>query len=336
MGVLVVAGGFGLSSQRVRAATQTTTTDFEVIPLKSGTQVNRAENFFDLKVAPGETETLKVAVKNVATHSITVYTDLRNSFTQLGGGIDFKDKVPDMNLDVSPTLTSVSKLDKQYQKIELGPEETKEVEATVTMPKEKQRGMIYGSWHFLEPARNAGKISGSGATSDYAYTIGVELRGSQYKIYPELKYEKVEPILDNGLAKMTVNLRNTQPMILSNATAKVKIVKKGLFSSQHLKTVTNQKIAPNSVFRIPVSWDMDRLKPGKYTVDVSVQGNNLWNKLPMTWKFKKNFTIKSQDVKKINAASLKKPTNKWAYVATVAGALTIVAGTAWVKLIKVN
>lgn len=204
------------------------------------------------------------------------------------------------------------------------------------MPQDKQRGMIYGEWNFIEYADKKNTAKGSGSTSDYAFSVGIEARGSQYKVYPELKYEKVKPILKNGIPAMTVNLRNTQPMMLKHVTAKVAISKKGLFSSRHVKTVTDQDIAPNSVFKIPVSWNMDQLKPGKYTVDVSVQGNNLWNKLPMTWKFKKQFTINNQQVKKINAAALKKPTNTWAYVATAAGVLTLVSGVAWVKLIKVN
>ncbi len=135
---------------------------------------------------------------------------------------------------------------------------------------------------------------------------------------------------------MAINLRNTQPMIITGATVKAAITKDGLFSSKHVNTVTNKMIAPNSVMRMIIPWNFDQLKPGKYTVDVTVQGNNLWNQLPMTWKFKKHFTIKSQQVKKINAAALKKPTNKWAYVATAAGVLTLISATAWVKLIKIG
>ncbi|WP_056950566.1 DUF916 and DUF3324 domain-containing protein [Latilactobacillus fuchuensis] len=340
LGTLLVVGGLTATNQQVQAATSSdaSNTDFEVIPLKPGTQVDTTKNYYDLKIKPGETETLQMQVKNYADHKITIYAGLGNAFTQNGGDMSFKTTAPDVDSSVSPSFTSIATMPKKYQKIELAAREGKNITATVTMPEGSQRGMIYGDWHFIEYAKNKSDVKSQvpGASSNYSYSVGVALHGTNYKVYPELKYEKVEPILNNSQPAMAINLRNTQPMIITGATVKAAITKDGLFSSKHVNTVTNKMIAPNSVMRMIIPWNFDQLKPGKYTVDVTVQGNNLWNQLPMTWKFKKHFTIKSQQVKKINAAALKKPTNKWAYVATAAGVLTLISATAWVKLIKIG
>lgn len=340
LGTLLVVGGLTATSQQVQAATSSdaNNTDFEVIPLRASTQVDTNKNYFDLQIKPGETQTIKMQVKNYAAHEITIYAGIGTAVTQLGGNVDFKESAGDTDPNVSPSLTSITSFPKKYKKIVLPARQGKIISATIKMPEGSQRGMIYGDWHFIEYAKNKDdvKSQGTGVTNNYSYSVGIVLHGTNYKVYPELKYEKVEPILKNSQAAMAISLRNTQPMAIWDATVKAAITKDGLFSSKHVNTVTNKMIAPNSVFKMPIPWDFEQLKPGKYTVDVTIQGNNLWNKLPMTWKFKKHFTIKDQQVKKINAAALKKPTNKWAYVATAAGVLTMISATAWVKLIKIG
>lgn len=338
LGISLLLVGLLVNDHVQAASTTAQNTEFEVIPLKPSSQVEINKDYFDLKIKPGKTETIRMQVKNYAHHKITVYSNLGNSFTQLGGDINFKKSSPDIDPQVSPSFTSIANLPKEYQKIELGPLEGKIVSATIKMPEEKQSGYIHGDWEFIEYAQNKDhvKSQGTGVSNNYSYSVGVVLRGSKYKVYPELKYQKVEPILNNGQAGMAINIRNTRPMMLTNATIKASITKEGLFSSRHVKTLSDKRIAENSVLRIPMSWDFEQLKPGRYRVNVSIKGNNYWNKLPMIWRFKKQFTIKNQQVKEINAKALKKPTNKWAYIASASGILTLVSTVACVRVFKMD
>lgn len=322
------------SHQMVRADVQTQNADFEVQPILPAEQENQNLNYFDLSLAKGETKTIQMRIQNFTDHQIIVYSDLRNAMTQVGGGINFQSTLKGLDQSLKKPFTKLAKLDKDSQKIVLNPQQTKVVKATIKMPSERTNGLIYGDWHFIEYLNKKG--GQSSVASNYAYSVGVALRGQHYRVYPELKYQQATAILYNQHPAMGIQIRNPQPMAVNKVSAKAVVTKQGVFASKRVFNMSNKSIAPNSVLTLPISWDYDRLEPGKYTVEAEIKGQNLWNKLPMTWHFKKQFTIKADDVKTINAQSIKKPANKWAYVATASGILMLVSTVGLVRVLKIR
>lgn len=203
------------------------------------------------------------------------------------------------------------------------------------MPTEKYRGMIAGSWHFIEYLDKQTE-GGNSVASNYAYNVSVDLRGSNYQVYPEIKYASTKPILDGGHPALGIKLRNVEPMVLSKASFKAVVYKEGLFKSKRVYEKTNSSMAPNSSVTLPISWNYRTLRPGKYHVDIKVTGHNLWNDLPMTWTFKKNFTVKAEDTKRINAQAVKRPVNKWTVVATASGVLMLVSMVGLYQIIRIG
>ena len=329
---LTLLGLTVLQVSQAQADAQTQNADFEVQPILPDEQENQSLNYFDLSLAKDQQKTIEMRIQNFTDHKITVHSDLRNSITQIGGGVNFQKSTQGLDASLKQPFNKIVTLDKESETINLDPQETKILKAVVKMPSERVNGMIYGDWHFIQYMNKRG--GQSSVSSNYAYSVGVSLRGQHYKVYPELKYDKTESMLYRRHPAMGVKIRNTQPMVVNNVTAKAVVSKEGLFGSKHVFNMSKQSIAPNSVLTMPISWDYDQLKPGKYTVETVVKGQNLWNKLPMTWHFKKHFTIKADDVKSINNQALKKPTNKWAFVATASGILMLVSATGLVKVLR--
>ncbi|MDT3394723.1 DUF916 and DUF3324 domain-containing protein [Latilactobacillus curvatus] len=329
---LTLFGLIVLQVKQAQADVKTQNADFEVQPILPNEQENQSLNYFDLNLAKGQRKTIEMRIQNFTDHKITVYSDLRNALTQVGGGIDFQTSIKDLDPSLEHPFNKIATLEKKDQKIDLKPQQTKILKANIKMPGERTNGMIYGDWHFIEYMNKQG--GQASVSSNYAYSVGVSLRGEHYKVYPELKYDKAEAMLYRRHPAMGVKIRNTQPMVVNNVTAKAVVSKEGLFGSKHVFNMSKKAIAPNSVLTMPISWDYDQLKPGKYTVETVIKGENLWNKLPMTWHFKKHFTIKADNAKSINAQALKKPTNKWAYVATASGILMLVSATGLVKVLR--
>ncbi|MDB1552072.1 DUF916 and DUF3324 domain-containing protein [Latilactobacillus sakei] len=317
---------------QVQAAAQTQKADFEVQPILPDEQEDLSLNYFNMSLAQGQTKKIEMRIQNFTDHAITVHSDLRNSMTQVGGGVSFQANTKGLDPSLKVPFTKIAKLDKKSETIKLAAQETKILKMTVKMPEDRTNGMIYGDWHFIEYLHKKGGQSSVG--SNYAYSVGVALKGQHYKVYPELKYDKTEAMIYRRHAAMGIKIRNTQPMVINKVSAKAVVSKEGLFSSKHVYTTSNQSVAPNSVLTLPISWDYEQLKPGKYTIDTVVHGQNLWNKLPLTWRFKKSFTIKADDVKTVNAQALKKLKNKWAYVATASGVLMLVSITGLVKVLR--
>lgn len=79
----------GLAPQSVVATSKTETTDFEVQPVLPDAQANMKLNYFDLVYSKDTTHTIQMRVQNISDKNITVKSDLRNAYTQDGGGIDF-------------------------------------------------------------------------------------------------------------------------------------------------------------------------------------------------------------------------------------------------------
>lgn len=329
-------GGLSLvHSNPVAAAQANTNADFEIQPILAEEQIDASNNYFDVTYKPGSTHTIAMRVQNFTDHKITVKSDLQNAMTQVGGGMSYQPASEPNDPSLKIPLTKIGAVKKSAQTIHLGPQETTIVEAVIKMPSEKFNGMIAGSWHFIEYGDGKNGTN-QGLTSNYAYQTGIIIRGSHYKVYPELKYNKTEPILRNNRPAMGIKLSNVQPMRIKEAHIKAVVSRKGLFSDKRIFETSGTSIAPSSAVTIPISWNYDNLKAGSYTVAIKVTGENQWNKLPMTWSFKKNFKVSKKAAAEINKRAVQRPTNKWLYAMTASGALLLVAAFGLYKVIRIE
>ncbi|WP_409043543.1 DUF916 and DUF3324 domain-containing protein [Latilactobacillus sakei] len=330
---LGVVGGFGLS-QQVQADNNTEKADFEIQPITSVAQVDTSLRYYDLKFKPGTKNTIKMRIQNFTDKKITVNSELQNGMTQVGGDMEFQSSTKGLDPSAKVPLTTIASVEKSARTIHLDPQETRVVEAEIKMPSENFNGMIAGGWKFTEHLEN--KTTDQTISSNYAYMVSINLRGSHYKVYPELKYASTKPILYDSRPAMGIKIRNTQPMVLKNVHFKAVISKAGLFSDNRLYEKEGSSMAPNSSVTLPVSWAYDNMKAGTYKVAVKVTGENLWNKLPMSWTFKKSFKVSEAEAASLNKRSLQRPTNKWLYVIAANGLLLLVAAYGLYRVIKIG
>ena len=309
--------------------------DFEVQMVKASQQVDQDKRFFDLEIAAGKKATIQVRIHNFGNKTIKVHSEIDNSLTQQGGGMIYRPTKAGIIRDTTHTLSDTATVNRADRVVTLAANETKTLSATIKMPTDQTQGMIYGTWHFIEYGKTSDTTSSS-VSGNYAYNIGIMLHGQHYQTYPELKYQKVEPVIKNGHAALGIQLNNVKPMIIKNAQVKAVIAKDGFFKNKRVYQASNVDVAPNSQFTVPISWGYDQMKPGKYTVSVEIKGHNYWNQLPMTWHFKKQITVNRQQATQINQESIKKPTNQWAYIATASGILMLGSFGAVYRVLKLT
>ncbi|MSD84695.1 DUF3324 domain-containing protein [Lactobacillus curvatus] len=328
LGLLVAVG------HPTQAASVAQNADFSIQPVFDQNQTNRNLNYFNLRFKPGTTHEITLQVQNYTERTITIHSQFRNAITGFGGADAFTASDNHLDPSLKIPLTKLVQLQGSAT-IKLKPEETRFVRATVKMPANQYRGMIYGDWYFIENMKG-NKNDRSSVASNYAYSMGLILQGSPYHVYPEIKYAKTEPILYHSHPALGVKLRNTQPMVLNNVSINASVEKKGLFASKYTYQAANRVINPNSSVTLPVSWAYDQLKPGTYTVHAKIIGQNYWNHLPMTWTINQKFTVKASQANTINQKALKKPVNQWIWIASATGVLWLLALVAWLRLLRLK
>ncbi|MFD1433331.1 DUF916 and DUF3324 domain-containing protein [Lacticaseibacillus yichunensis] len=302
--------------QLTQAASQTETTDFEVQPVLPDAQTNMNLNYFDLVYEKNTTHTIQMRVQNFSDKNITVKSDLRNAYTQIGGGIDFMPATKDLDRSLKHPFTTLAKLAAGDDTIKLAPKQMKVISATIKMPTADYKGLIYGDWHFIEHV-DKGATSSNAVGSNYAYSVGVVLRGHDDAIFPDLKYDMTEAILYQKHPALGITLCNTAAMAMSKVSVDAAI--SGPDGAVRSYQATNLMIAPNSKVVFPVSWSYDTMKPGTYQIKVTVKGVNTQNRFPVSWAFKKQMKVTSAAAETVNKQAIHKPVNHWLYASIGTG-----------------
>lgn len=324
--------------QNVKADQKTTKSDFEVQPVLPDNQANMSVDYFDLKMSPNKSQKIQMRIQNFTGKQIKVRSNLRNAYTQDGGGIDFSTDRQPQGDKLKVPFNTVAKLPKDEQVITLKPHQAKVLTADIKMPKQNNQGMIYGDWHFDEHT-NTKTHASAAVTANYDYSVGVMLRGKDFSsTLADLKYEGVSPYLYHKHPAVGIKLRNPKAMAFHKANVKAEISRKGDNGMTRSFVGSNSSflVAPNSTLRLPISWNYDSMKPGTYMVKVTFKGKNYSNDYPMTYNFRKEFKISNDEATSLNKQAVKKPKNKWLYVSVATGIVWLISVAGLIKVIKMK
>lgn len=328
LGTIIMS--FGIVTQQSNAAVQRETGDYLVEYVAPKEQVS-AVRYYDVLYKPDTKHEIEAQVVNLKNKKITVHTSLNTTLTSMSG--DFESSQNKSLFDKSMAYPfselGVFSNGKKNQAITLKPNETKNIKMTIQSPKKAYNGVIHGSWDFIEYS----KVQKGAFTSNYAYSIGVQLQGTQLKSDPKLSYVDTIPMAKNHFPIMGIGIRNSGMMYLTKANVKATVRRKGFLKSSHEKIQSDVRIAPNTLYRIPIEWNYDTLKAGEYEVDVQINGENYYNKTPMNWHFTKTFTVTKNQVSALDKQIVHKPIGKMGYIAGVSAfiALLSVIGLIYIK-----
>lgn len=315
----LIIGIFTIKVNHTKAVTNDTTKDeYTVRYIKPSEQIT-SERFYHVKYEPGTKHYLRAAIYNYSDHAIKIRTTINTATTADGGGFYNTNNVTYFDRHLKYPLSKIGYIKKSDRLVTIKPNQVRYVAAVVKMPDDNIRGIIEGQLKF-ERVKKLHQVQG--VQSRYSYAFGVIVEGTNPKVYPELNTTRIEPMLDNSYAAFGIGLTNKEPMLITGATIEASITRKGFFNKKYYRAANNIQIAPNSSFKFPVSTNYDRLVPGRYEMNMKVTAKNYWNKLPLNWQFKKEFTVDSDKASKVNQVAIKRPTNIWTYAATGSTILT--------------
>lgn len=257
-------------------------------------QIDKNLTYFDLKMEPGKKQVISLKLKNhsekVATFSIEPHT----ATTNRNGVIDYSKKIEEKD---SSMKYSFEELITGETKHTLQPNEEKNIEFTIQMPKESYDGIILGGFYIHKEIDKDDKEKEKSVQikNDYSYVIGVKLTETSKMVEPMLKLNEVKPNLENYRTVVTANLQNTESVIVSGLNIDAKVYKKGSNNVLHEAQKEDMSMAPNSNFDFAINWGNEELKPGKYRLELTGK-----DKMDRDWKFEKEFEIEGEESKSLN------------------------------------
>lgn len=287
-------------------------------------QKNKDVSYFDLATKPGEKQKLTVTLKNTTTKTQTLLVSPNDAFTNSNGVIEYSKRNVKKSASAKYQFSDLIK--EKTKKVDVAPDESKEVTFTLSVPKKGFKGDILGGFYVTpeEDKHQANNRSdGLGIENKFAMLVGAHLHG-QGTAQPALKLNSVKPEVEDGQAVVAAQLENTQPVLFGKLQVKSTITKRGSDKVLYEDTKKDVSMAPNTLFTNLVKLDDDKFKAGDYTLKIAATRKG------KTWHFSKNFTI-DDNTTKLNNKLRNQPKRDltWLYVSVGGVLVIIIAGLAF-------
>ncbi|WP_265459252.1 DUF916 and DUF3324 domain-containing protein [Enterococcus sp. HY326] len=277
-------------------------------------------SYFDLRMEPGQQQTVQIELVNYATVPRTMLVSLNGAKSTSTGVIEY----------ANPDIANDPSLKYDFKDIVTGPESIEMpasgsvmLELNIQMPESSYDGVISGGiqLRFQDDADGEGAQSAGVITNEYAYVIGMTLTETDTVVSPELALNSVAAGLSNYRNAVLVNLSNTEAAFLNDLVLDVQITTANsdqvLFDSK----VSGMRMAPNSFMEFPVSMNGETMEAGDYrAIIVATAGDRSWN-----WE--ENFSITSEEADQFNQADVSLSAEEginWLLVLLIAGGIIIV------------
>ncbi|QEA53820.1 DUF916 and DUF3324 domain-containing protein [Loigolactobacillus coryniformis] len=321
--VTVLALGLGLLTlTRPVAANELT---FGVETNLPDNQLTKNVNYFDLKLDPGQQQTISVTITNSTNKEVKLKPEVNAATTNLNGVVEYtKTKT---KADASRRYSLADYVRPEQRTVTVPAQQKKQLNLKVTMPRSQMNGVIAGGLRLQDQnatKQTAESSKGTTVQNQYAYIIGIVLHQNTKTVTPQMKLGKVAASQVNYRNVINTTLRNVTATYINQLTVKAKIYRQGSQKISYRQTNKGMQMAPNSQFAFPVRLNGQPLKAGKYTLDLVATSKD------HKWHFKHNFTIAGQQATKLNKRDVTiKPDYTWLYTLIGAVVLILLIGVLW-------
>ncbi|GAB6093333.1 DUF916 and DUF3324 domain-containing protein [Furfurilactobacillus curtus] len=270
------------------AATPDSGAGFTISPQFPANQNSQTTGYFDLTVAPKDTQEITVNVINTTDHARKLRVQPTDAWTGDNGLVNYTPnpkKRPE-------TKTSFTKLTSRGVTVDLNAHEGKPVTFTTKVPAQGFSGQILGGIFVTDPAvtKTTGKQNFK-INNRYAMIIGVLLhQANRAKVTPDLKLASVTGSQKNQRATILATLKNPRPVLFGKMTIHAKVTGQ----MRTTTTLKNYEVAPNSRFNAAIDLGERKLQPGRYHLDLTAKSGR------HTWHFKRNFTVTKKAANQAN------------------------------------
>ncbi|WP_275344692.1 DUF916 and DUF3324 domain-containing protein [Enterococcus faecium] len=284
--------------------------DFLVTVEQSSYQVDKQKTYFDLSLPVNKQIPLTVHVENNSNKSIDINATINNATTNFNGVVEYSETNDQLNGNQPFDITEAAKLEKDIQTIE--PKKSVNFVINVKVPTKDYSGVVAGGITLSDVTedKNIDKKSKM-FKNRFAYAVAIILHGEKKEVPTELTLKEVVPNQINSRNVLNTKIINDSANYVSKVTIDAKVVNENRNEVLHEKK-DNMQIAPSSIFQFPLHYEEEKMKAGKYTLEMSISSNG------SNWNLSKEFTIQEDKAKEFNETDVvqneQKNTNTMIYV----------------------
>lgn len=344
----IMAGLIFLSLSFFGETSQGSEFNFAVLPEIPANQVDKNKSYFDLKLASGDKQVLKVKLKNNSDKPISVGTTINSATTNLNGVVEYGENkiVPDESL-----THNLKHLTTLPDKVEIAANSTETLAITLQAPQVPYEGILAGGITFKElkdadalkkEAEEQEEGKGLSIKNEFSYMVALVVRENEKKMLPNVNLIKAFPDQVNARNVIHAQLQNDQPIFINEVKIKTVVTKRGKNKALYEKVQENLQIAPNSRFDFPTPLGGTALEAGKYTMHVQLFGGKHEDgtfkdesdeSYRYLWELASDFDITKQEADTLNSTDvdIKKDQTIW-YI--IAGGVLLAAAVGlmvWLK-----
>lgn len=316
--------------------------DFSVTPILPANQAHKDNNYFDLEMKAGASQTLQVNLVNNSAKEVTVDVAVAPATTNSNGIVDYSPTDAELDKSLTHNMKDLVKVPSQ---LKLAPHEAKKVSVEVKMTDQPVKGIIAGGLAFKQKPAEDKKKANSGITlnNEYQYLVTLLMRQSvNEELAPKLKFQSLTPVQDStiGSSQVKLGIQNPQPVFVNQMKVEAKITSKSDSSLTMDYVSSAMQMAPNTHFDLPI--DLAKLsnrqkviKGGDYHLELTAYSlENPKGKYKAKdgksydyqWTFAKDFIIKQAKLEALvvkDNIEVKKPISIWWFI--VPGAVLVLA-----------
>lgn len=279
----------------VSVQAEETALNTHVTPLFPESQVDESKGYYELLLAPGQKESLKLKVGNSSSEPINVQVTPHTAYTNTLGNVEYGKDAK----EADPTLIhSLHELMTPSEVITLSGKETKIIEIPLQMPEDAFEGYLAGGLRITEikEAEESETPEGEGAAikNEFAHVIGVVVSNTSDSIQPELELLDVFADQLNYRNVISATLQNFTPAFVNRLEVEATVKRAGENDVLYEASKEMMQMAPNSNFNFPISLEGDRFRSGNYLLELTAKsGEN-------EWSWTREFKIDADDARKLN------------------------------------
>lgn len=284
-------------------------------------QISKDESYFDLKVEPKKSQTLKILIANTGSKAITVTAMVNNAYTSDSGVIGYDKYNTKLYKSKLPSLTSLVE-GKRKQIVKLGAGQNKTVSFKVKSPDSEYSGIILGGVTTTASVSPT-KSKNINIKNQVRYVKGVVLRSKEDGVMPDMHLTSAAPKAVAGATGIAYRMDNTAPINVNKVSLKAKITNGSKVINYKADSL---QFAPNSQFNyfVPIK----KLTAGDYKAHITLKNDSGFEK-----SFNYNITIKKAQADSVNDATKpQQQSNNKQWIGIIVGIIVLIAVVVWMYL----